>query len=427
MIGWRRIKLKEITTKIGSGSTPKGGEGSYFSTGVSLIRSQNVLDFTFSNSGLVYIDENQAYDLRNVSLEHDDVLVNITGDSVARVCQVPKEIIPARVNQHVAIVRPNKKLLSPAFLKYFLLHPQSKSQLLTLSGSGATRKALTKVMLEDLEIRIPPLSEQQAIAEILSALDDKIELNLQTNKTLEQMANAFYKHWFVDFGPFQGGKFVDSEIGMIPEGWEYTPIGKIKLDISDGNYSSKYPTSDEFISEGVPFIRAVNMKNGILVRNDLKYISKEKHSILTKGHLKKGDILLVTRGNIGEVAKVPSFFVNANINAQLVRINGGEVLPSSYLYLSFSSETFRRKVKASTSGTALQQLPIGTLNLIKLLVPLDHILLDFNCLVADLFMQIEVFSDEIALLKQTRDYLLPKLISGEILVKDAKKKVKELV
>ena len=109
MNSWKEYKLKDITTKIGSGSTPTGGGGSYKSTGISLIRSQNVLDFEFSYDGLAFIDDEQADTLKNVTLNKNDVLLNITGDSVARVCKVPVEVLPARVNQHVAIIRADEK------------------------------------------------------------------------------------------------------------------------------------------------------------------------------------------------------------------------------------------------------------------------------------------------------------------------------
>jgi type I restriction enzyme S subunit len=104
---WKLDILSNVCTKIGSGATPRGGKESYKKEGISLIRSQNILDFIFSNDGLAFIDESQAEKLDNVTIEARDVLLNITGDSVARVCQVPNEYIPARVNQHVAIVRAN--------------------------------------------------------------------------------------------------------------------------------------------------------------------------------------------------------------------------------------------------------------------------------------------------------------------------------
>ncbi|SYR51329.1 restriction endonuclease subunit S [Klebsiella pneumoniae] len=196
MSEWRKLPLKEITVKIGSGSTPTGGSGAYKETGVSLIRSQNVLDFSFTNNGLAFIDEEQAHALRNVIVEPQDVLLNITGDSVARCCSAPREWLPARVNQHVAIIRANPKHLDSLFLKYSLI--SIKDELLSLSEIGGTRNALTKSMLENLKLFVPSVIEQKAIASVLSSLDDKIDLLHRQNKTLESMAETLFRQWFIE-------------------------------------------------------------------------------------------------------------------------------------------------------------------------------------------------------------------------------------
>ena len=179
---WETRKLRDLCKKMGSGATPRGGKESYLDEGpYALIRSQNVLDFFFSHDGLALIDERQADELGNVELQTRDVLLNITGDSVARVCQVPDGLLPARVNQHVSIVRADSSKLVPEYLKYFLLNPSFKSYMLGLASVGGTRNALTKGMIEDFEIDLPPVATQRRIADILSALDEKIELNRQTN------------------------------------------------------------------------------------------------------------------------------------------------------------------------------------------------------------------------------------------------------
>lgn len=194
---WEKYRLGDNCLKIGSGATPRGGQENYKSDGISLIRSQNVLDFTFSTNGLAFIDEKQAAELSNVELQENDILLNITGDSVCRVCQVPKELLPARVNQHVAIIRPHLDVFDPAYLKYYLLNPIFKDFMLGLASTGGTRNALTKGMIEDFEISTPSLPTQRRIAAILTALDDKIELNRRMNETLEGIAQAVWGKWFV--------------------------------------------------------------------------------------------------------------------------------------------------------------------------------------------------------------------------------------
>lgn len=175
-------KLKDICVKIGSGATPKGGKESYIDEGISLIRSQNVLDFAFSYEGLAHINENQAKKLNNVIVEEEDVLLNITGDSVARACIVDKDVLPARVNQHVAIIRTDKLKVLSSYVLYFL--QLSKPYLLKLASGGATRNALTKLMIEELEIEVPDIDKQRKIVSLLDDIQSKIEENTKINKNL---------------------------------------------------------------------------------------------------------------------------------------------------------------------------------------------------------------------------------------------------
>jgi len=201
MAGEKKGKLKDVCSKIGSGATPRGGKEAYKGGETTLIRSQNVYNEGFHRDGLVNISDQQAAELKNVELRSGDVLLNITGDSVARCCQVEDAVLPARVNQHVAIIRPRMNELDARFLRYVLISPALQSHLLSLASAGATRNAITKAMIENLHVPIPPLPEQKRIAHILGTLDDKIELNRRMNATLEGMAQALFKSWFIDFDP----------------------------------------------------------------------------------------------------------------------------------------------------------------------------------------------------------------------------------
>jgi type I restriction enzyme S subunit len=154
-LGWTMKKLKDICEKIGSGSTPSGGKESYFNTGISLIRSTNVFDYNFSYCDLAFIDERQANKLKNVEVKENDILFNITGVSVARCCMVPKNVLPARVNQHVMIVRQKGQMNISFLLLLNLCSTDSKNALLGISQSGSTREAITKSEIEDFKILIP--------------------------------------------------------------------------------------------------------------------------------------------------------------------------------------------------------------------------------------------------------------------------------
>ncbi len=179
---WYKYKLSEITTKIGSGATPLGGKKAYIDSGISLIRSMNVYDREFIYEGLAHINEEQAKQLNVVTIQEKDVLLNITGASVARCCVVPSDIIPARVNQHVSIIRPKQDIVSSRFLCYLLTSNYYKNKLLKDGEEGgATRQALTKMGLEQFEVYIPnTLEEQQKIVEQLDELQEQ-------TKNLEQI------------------------------------------------------------------------------------------------------------------------------------------------------------------------------------------------------------------------------------------------
>ncbi|CAA0096393.1 Type-1 restriction enzyme EcoKI specificity protein [BD1-7 clade bacterium] len=153
--GWSVSDLKSETSKIGSGATPKGGKGAYKIEGISQIRSMNVFDGNFSMKDLAKIDETQAGKLKNVIVEKNDVLLNITGASVTRCCIVPPSVLPARVNQHVCIVRANESSMNPYFVYQTLTSSAGKSLLNSLAQAGATREALTKAHIEGFELIVP--------------------------------------------------------------------------------------------------------------------------------------------------------------------------------------------------------------------------------------------------------------------------------
>ena len=153
--------LKQLCSKIGSGATPKGGKTAYQESGVSLIRSTNVFDYAFSYDDLAHISDEQADQLSNVVVEENDVLFNITGVSVTRCCIVPADVLPARVNQHVMILRPNAALPMSYYIMTTLCSAENKAKLLGIAQSGSTREAINKQEMESFSIPVPPTKEVQ--------------------------------------------------------------------------------------------------------------------------------------------------------------------------------------------------------------------------------------------------------------------------
>ena len=184
---WNTQPLKSLTTKIGSGSTPKGGNDVYKDLGIPFVRSLNIHTHFIKYEDLVFIDEVQAEKLKNVKIEENDVLLNITGASIGRVNIAPKEFVNGRVNQHVAIIRLKQEVILPKFLHLILASPKFQKWI-EGENYGTTRQALTKGMLETLEIHYPDIATQTQIVqkvETYFALADEIET--QVNAALENV------------------------------------------------------------------------------------------------------------------------------------------------------------------------------------------------------------------------------------------------
>ena len=168
--GWNVSDLGQLTIKIGSGATPKGGKEAYQTDGISLIRSMNVHNGKFEYKELAHISDEQAARLENVAVEENDVLLNITGASVARSCVVPTNVLPARVNQHVCIIR-CKDSIMPDFINSLLIDDNYQDLLWSIAGSGATREAITKHQVESLQIILPPISKQEEFSKFINRVD----------------------------------------------------------------------------------------------------------------------------------------------------------------------------------------------------------------------------------------------------------------
>lgn len=431
-------KLADLTRKIGSGATPRGGKNAYKGGEFSLIRSQNVLDFSFSFDGLVKINAEQANALSNVEVFEGDVLLNITGDSVARCCQVDPDCLPARVNQHVCIIRPKTNVLDAKFLKYFFLVPYQKQHLLMLSSAGATRSALTKGMIEDLEIPDFSITDQKAIAHILGTLDDKIELNQKMNQTLGDIAKAIFKSWFVDFDPVcakaEGrptgldaeisdlfpDAFEDSEVGEIPAGWALKTIGDIADCVGGGTPSTKSP---EFWDDGIHAWTTPkdlsNSRSIHLMQTDRKITDLGLKKI-SSGLLPAGTVLLSSRAPVGYLALATE---PTAINQGYIALRPKGTV-SNYYLLNWC-DTNLSEIKSRASGTTFAEISKASFRPIRALAPHDDVMSAFHRIVSPIYERVHVSSKETQLLEDLRDTLLPKLISGELRIPDAKKFLEE--
>ena len=376
------VKFKDICTKIGSGATPKGGKEAYCEEGISLIRSQNVLDFAFSADGLAFINDLQAEKLKNVIVEEGDVLLNITGDSVARACMVDKKYLPARVNQHVCIVRADLQKAVPSYLLYFL--QLNKEYLLQLAAGGATRNALTKEMINNLELELPSIKDQQKIAAILDDIQARMDCNNAINENLEQQAKALYQQMFIentssDWVEGSLRDIADITMGQSPSGSSYNEdgIGAIFFQ-GRAEFSFRFPT-----------IRL--------------YTTEPKRMACAN------DILMSVRAPVGDLNIAHT---DCCIGRGLAAIHSKTNHQSFVLYTMFS---LRKQLDVfNGEGTVFGSINRNSLNDMPILIPSDETIEEFERIVAPMDAAIRNNYDEICRLQAIRDTLLPRLMSGEL-------------
>ena len=404
---WCEFRLGDVCTKIGSGATPRGGKEVYLDDGpYALIRSQNIYNGGFQHDGLAFIGEEHAAGLQNVEVQEGDVLLNITGDSVARTCQVAPEILPARVNQHVAIIRTDPSRLDSEFLRYYLTSPNTQALLLSLAGSGGTRNALTKAMIESLTVSAPPLSEQRTIAHILGTLDDKIELNRRMNQTLEEMARAIFKDWFIDFGPTRAkmegrepylsadvwslfpDSLVDSELGPIPEGWGVKILG----DLIELAYGKSLKAAIRNPGD-VP----VYGSNGRIDWHDQSMVAGP-------------GIVVGRKGNPGVVTWVQCDFFPIDTTFYVVP----KCDSMDLLFLLHALESQGLPSVAADSAVPGLNRNLAYMN--RQVVPSKALLEEFSGTASDIFKRRHQLEEESRSLANQRDTLLPRLVSGELRV-----------
>jgi len=385
---WKEISLGKITSKIGSGATPKGGGNAYKSEGISLIRSQNILDFSFSENGLAFIDEHQADELRNVEVFEDDILINITGESVMRCCIVPNKYLPARVNQHVSIIRPISELAATQFV-YYYLH-SIKPELHSMAEIGCTRRALTKGMLEELYILLPPLPEQKAIASVLSNLDDKIGLLHRQNKTLEAMAETLFRQWFVE----EAGEEM-----VIADLIDFNPARKLAKGTNAPYLEMAALSTTAFAPDGW-YDRQFS--------SGTKFVNGDTLLARITPCLENGKTAFITFLEPDQVGWG---------STEYIVIRPKEFLHPFFAYTLSRNNDFRDYAEGCLEGSSgRQRVDVDHLRNYDIKLPSPEVISDFNAFSESTVHKLHANAEQIHTLKKLRDTLLPKLMSGEVRV-----------
>ncbi|MBZ0152174.1 MAG: restriction endonuclease subunit S [Planctomycetes bacterium] len=391
------MPLSAVTTKVGSGATPRGGKESYHPTGVPLIRSQNVRFEGFDRDGLVFLDNEQARDLDGVVVEANDVLLNITGASIGRVTVAPDALAGSRVNQHVCIVRPQPKLL-PRFLSHYLASPSVQAFIMA-EQSGVTRQALTKAKILDFEVPVPTVDTQSAI---VAAIDSHFSRLDAATATLERVQRNLERYRASVLKAAVEGRLVPTEAELakkegrsyepasvllkrilaerrlrweeaelaklkakgkpptddrwkaryeepvapdtdglpeLPEGWCWASVDQLATEVC---YGTSAKTGDD--SAGVPIIRMGNIVNGALDCSDMKFLPEE-HDEFPHLLLEPGDILFNRTNSAELVGKTAVYSGNpspCSFASYLIRVRVAGGCRPEFLSTYINSASGRR-------------------------------------------------------------------------------------
>ena len=382
-------------------------------------------------------------------LDEGDLLVTMTdlskqSDTLGYPALVPASADGRRYlhNQRLgkALPKGNGEICT-RYLYYVMCTDDYRHEVLA-SATGTTVKHTSPDRIRKFRFMLPPLAEQEAIAHVLGTLDDKIELNRRINETLEEMARALFKSWFVNFDPVRSkmegrwrrgeslpglpadlydlfpNRLVDSELGEVPEGWEVKTIEDIAVRVAMGPFGSSIKVST-FVESGIPVISGQHLKGTLLEDSDHRFITEDHAERLAKANVQRGDIVFTHAGNIGQVAYIPetSRYERYVISQRqfYLRCNTSEISPLFVLHF-FQAQEGQHQLLANASSTGVPSIarPVTYLRSIYLCLPPPALWSTFHNIVNGFYVLVGKRAAENRALVAQRDVLLPKLVSGVV-------------
>lgn len=365
-----------------------------------------------------YIAEDTKNNFLRGHLEKDDVIITLVGNGIGNATMVPSS--KCVIIQNTLGLRCNE-LMTNDFLYYTLISNRNK---IVKYNRGSSQPSIRKTDLFSYEINVPTINYQNKITKILNSLDSKIEINNKIISNLESQAQAIFKSWFVDFEPFQDGEFVESELGMIPEGWEVRELKDVSKRINGFSYTSK----DIFDESNINMITIKNFdRNGGLQNDSIKPISK--NSRIKKDHyLKTNDILmactdLTQKADI--IGGVLLYFENENFDNEIFSMDLIKLVPfdkddTFFFYYYLKNPIFKLFAENASSGTTVLHLSKKAVDNFNIVYPTKKHIDRFNDYVFPIIKKQRNLLTQNTKLAELRDALLPKLMAGEIDVSNIK-------
>lgn len=399
---WKEVTLGEVSSKIGDGlhGTPKyDEEGSYyFINGNNLNCGQIIIKDDTKRVGIDEFVKNQK------ELNEQTILVSING-TIGNVAKYNNE--PCILGKSACYINVIKEV-DKEFIYYVLTSANFKRNI-TNEATGTTIKNVSLKQMREYKFNIPcNLEDQRRIASILSSLDRKIELNNKINADLEEMAQAIFKNWFVDFEPFKDGKFVDSELGMIPEGWKVGRLDEI-ADVVGGSTPSK-AKPEYYTQKGIAWLTPKDLSNHPAVytsRGEIDITEEGYNSTSTK-LMPKGTVLFTSRAPIGYISIAQNDICTNQGFKSLVPKKAGTCF--LYCFLKYVTPVIENK----STGSTFKEASGSLMKSLQVIMSEQKVFEDFETIVSPLFARIESLEKENSRLSLLRDTLLPRLMSGEL-------------
>ncbi|GAB7057917.1 MULTISPECIES: restriction endonuclease subunit S [unclassified Paenibacillus] len=375
----------------------------------------NIRDFRF------YIDEEKFNEMRRFCVREDDLLISCSG-TVGKVTRIKKNDPIGIISQALLILRVNKTKVFPEYLKYFFESKEGYNSIVSRSSGSVQVNIAKREIIEGIELEVPEKEEQHRIVNILKSLDDKIELNNAINKNLEEMAQALFKRWFVDFEfpnengePYKssGGEFEESELGLIPKGWRVGILDDLcEMIFSGGTPSTK---NEAYWNGDLFWLSSGETRNRYIISTE-KRITQDGVENSSTRLAKKYDVVIASAGQGSTRGQTSICLVDTYINQSIiaVRAKKGSTFPS-YLFFNLSTR-YEELRQISDSNSIRGSLTTNTLKKLKIIIPPIEIQYKICSVLDQVINCAEYYQRQNEYLTQIRDTLLPKLMSGEIRV-----------
>jgi type I restriction enzyme S subunit len=414
---YQNKKVKTLILENNRGITPKYIEHG----GITVLNQKCIRD----NKILFEYSRKHDINKNNINpkkfLKKFDVLINSTGvGTLGRVAQLKRVEEPITYDSHISLLRPDPTKINLEYFGYAIGFKQNEIELLGEGSTGQTE--LKRELLTEIEIPVPPIQIQKKIVEILSSLDDKIELNRQMNQTLEAMARAIFKSWFVDFDPVYAkiegrdyplppeimelfpDELEESELGLIPKGWRVGELGEyVKVNNST--------IGKDFQYDEINYIDISSVQEGEIISSQT--IDKKSAPSRAKRIINHGDIIWsCVRPNRRSFALVLMPSKNTIVSTGFAVITPMD-LPYTFVYSIVSRNEFSDYLTINATGSAYPAVKPQIFEIYKFVFPDEKISLSYHAVIVDVFQKIKNNFDQIETLASTRDLILPKIINGE--------------